>query len=80
MLKDVPTEMLASVVQKTMLECKFLPSIAELCEACKSLSSTVKGEKVVPDWGEWPGRARIQPGRFPYKFLIFGIALAIPPM
>lgn len=51
-LKDIPQEMLASVVQKAMHECKFLPSIAELSEACKSLVATVQGEKVVPDWGE----------------------------
>lgn len=51
-LQDVPEELLLSVVQKTMLECKFLPSIAELVEACKSITSTVRGTKLVPDWGE----------------------------
>lgn len=51
-LQDVPQELLLAVVQKTMLECKFLPSIAELVEACKSLTATVTGKKLVPDWGE----------------------------
>ena len=51
-LKDVPEELLMSVVQKTMLENKFLPSIAELVEACKSITSTLSGKKLVPDWGE----------------------------
>jgi hypothetical protein len=51
-LQDIPQELLLSVVQKTMLENKFLPSIAELAEACKSITSTVTGNKLVPDWGE----------------------------
>lgn len=51
-LKDIPERLLFSVVEKTMLECKFLPSIAELAEACKSITATVTGEKLVPDWGE----------------------------
>jgi hypothetical protein len=52
MLKDVPQEVLQKVVEKTIYESKFLPSIAELVEACRSLTSTVNGEKEVPDWNE----------------------------
>lgn len=51
MLKDVPKDMLVSVVQKAMLEYKYLPSIAELAEACRSLDETVNGAEV-PSWGD----------------------------
>ena len=51
-LKDVPKELLLSVVQKSMLECKYLPSIAELAEACRSLNETMSGKSEVPTWGE----------------------------
>ena len=39
MLKDVPKDMLISVVQKAMLEYKYLPSVAELAEACRSVGA-----------------------------------------
>ena len=51
MLKDVPKDLLVSVVQKAMLEYKYLPSIAELAEACRSLSATMYGEDI-PSWGD----------------------------
>lgn len=52
MLKDVPQEVLQKVVQKTIYENKFLPSVAELMEACRSLAATASGKKEVPDWNE----------------------------
>lgn len=52
MLKDVPENVLQRVVEKTIYENKFLPSIAEIAEACRSLNATVSGKKEVPDWNE----------------------------
>jgi hypothetical protein len=52
MLKDIPEEVLGKVVQKTILESEFLPSIAKLVEACRSLLATASGEREVPDWSE----------------------------
>jgi hypothetical protein len=52
MLKDIPEEVLGKVVQKTILESEFLPSIAKLVEACRSLLATASGEREVPDWNE----------------------------
>lgn len=52
LLNNVPSEVLSAVIEKAITESKFLPSIAELKEHCKSLALTVTGEKVVPDWGE----------------------------
>lgn len=52
MLKDIPENILQRVVEKTIYESKFLPSIAELVEACRSLTATANGVKEVPDWNE----------------------------
>lgn len=52
MLQDVPEDVFKKVVQKTICENKFLPSVAEIAEACRSLMATVSGTKEVPDWGE----------------------------
>lgn len=52
MLQDVPEDVFKKVVQKTICENKFLPSIAELVDACRSLNATVSGTKEVPDWNE----------------------------
>lgn len=52
MLKDIPQDVLQKVVEKTIYENKFLPSIAEIVEACRSLTSTASGEREVPDWNE----------------------------
>ena len=52
MLKDIPQDVLQKVVEKTIYENKFLPSIAEIVEACRSLTSTASGEREVPDWSE----------------------------
>lgn len=51
MLRDVPRDLLVSVVQKVMLEQRYLPSIAELAEACRSLDETLHGVDV-PSWGD----------------------------
>ena len=34
----------------------------------------------VPGWAVWIWAAGTPPGRFPYRFSVFGIALAFPPM
>ena len=52
MLKDIPQDVLQKVVEKIIYENKFLPSIAEIVEACRSLTSTASGEREVPDWSE----------------------------
>lgn len=52
LLKDVPQDVLQKVTQKLMLESKFLPSVAEIAEACRSLTATASGTKEVPDWNE----------------------------
>ena len=52
MLKDIPEDVLGKVVQKVIYENKFLPSVAELVEACRSLVATTNGVKEVPDWSE----------------------------
>ena len=52
MLKDIPEDVLQKVIQKVIYENKFLPSIAEIVEACRSLVATSNGAKEVPDWNE----------------------------
>lgn len=52
MLKDIPQDVLQKVVQKVIYESRFLPSIAEITEACRSLTATASGVKEVPDWNE----------------------------
>lgn len=51
-LKAIPQELLLSVVEKTIYQNKFMPSIAELVEACRSLNATINGKSEVPDWNE----------------------------
>lgn len=52
MLKDIPEEVMKKVVEKAIYENKYLPTIAELVEACRSLMATSNGVKEVPDWSE----------------------------
>ena len=42
MLEDIPNDILMSACKKIMLENKFLPSIAEIVEASRSLVGTAE--------------------------------------
>lgn len=50
-LSDLPTDVLSKVCKKLILESKFLPSIAEIVEASRSLLGTADGNKVL-SWAE----------------------------
>lgn len=50
-LSDIPTDILSKACKKLLLECKFLPSIAEIVEASRSLMGTMDGNKVL-SWAE----------------------------
>lgn len=52
LLKDFSAKTITLATQKMMLENKFLPSVAEIAEACRSLAATASGKKEVPDWNE----------------------------
>lgn len=46
MLKDVPADMVSAICDKAMMECKFLPSIAELRSMGESLIGEASGNRV----------------------------------
>lgn len=47
LLKDVPTDLLGVGIRRLMVTSKFLPTVAEIMEACKSITETVQGDKEV---------------------------------
>ena len=51
-LSDIPTDILSKVCRKMILECKFLPSVAEIVEASRSLMGTIDESYRVKPWGE----------------------------
>ena len=51
-LKTFPVDVVDKAVQKAILNCKFLPTIAELTEAIKELSGAVNEEMRVKTWEE----------------------------
>lgn len=51
-LGDIPNEILSKAVKKLLLESKFLPSIAEVVEAGKSLMGTADDSSRVREWDE----------------------------
>lgn len=51
-LGDIPNEILSKAVKKMLLESKFLPSIAEVVEAGKSLMGTADDSTRVREWAE----------------------------
>lgn len=51
-LKTFPVDVVDKAVQKAILNCKFLPTIAELTEAIKELSGAVNEELRVKTWEE----------------------------
>lgn len=52
LLKDIPNEVLSKSVKKLLVESKFLPAIAEIVEAAKSLMGSVDDTKRVREWDE----------------------------
>lgn len=53
MLEGIPVEMLDSVCNKTVYECKYLPSISEIIMAAKNLQGEITGTKTVPFAEAW---------------------------
>ena len=53
MLKDIPAEVLDRVCKKAILECKYLPSIAELFEATQNLVREANGTNELPFAEVW---------------------------
>ena len=51
MLSDIPVEVLDGVCRKTVYEHKFLPSIAEITDACRSIISEKNGNRT-KSWAE----------------------------
>lgn len=51
-LASFPSEVVNKAVQKTILNCKFLPTIAELTEAIKELTGTANEGMRVKTWDE----------------------------
>lgn len=51
-LGDIPNEILSKAVKKLLLESKFLPSIAEIVEAGRSLLGTADDANRVREWDE----------------------------
>lgn len=52
MLKDIPVNVLERACQKIILENKFLPSIAEVVEASRSLVGTADDDSRIREWDE----------------------------
>ena len=52
-LEDVPADVLAKVCKKAILECKYLPSIAELVQAAQNVVAEVTGTNELPFSEVW---------------------------
>ena len=50
MLKDIPVNVLKVAAEKVMMESKFLPTIAELVEATRSLMAEAEPDTRVKTW------------------------------
>lgn len=51
-LSEIPNEVLSKACKKLILEQKFLPSVSEIVDACKSLIGTVDEASRVKSWDE----------------------------
>ena len=51
MLNDIPADVLEKVCKKAILECKFLPSIAELVQSARNFIGDMTGNST-PTWEE----------------------------
>lgn len=71
-LEDIPTEILSKAVKKLILESKFMPSVAEVVEAAKSLVGSIDGSKRVKSWDEaWAEIQKQMHDAFIYKQPVF---------
>ena len=52
LLSDLPTDILSKVCRKLTLEAKFLPSVAEIVEASRSLMGSLDESQRVKTWAE----------------------------
>lgn len=52
MLSDIPPMLLQMAIKKSIRECKFLPSIAEILEQCELLNGAVHEDARAKDWDE----------------------------
>ena len=52
-LQDVPADVLDKACDKVIMECKYLPSIAELVQAAKSLVKEANGTNALPFAEVW---------------------------
>ena len=51
MLNDIPADVLDKVCKKAILECKFLPSVAELVQSARNFIGDMTGNST-PTWEE----------------------------
>lgn len=78
MLADVPNTVLAKAVKRLILEKTFLPSVAEIVTAAKSIIAEVAPESRLPDWQEaWGEIERAMQSSAPPEFTHPIIALAV---
>lgn len=52
LIKDIPNGILSKTVKKLLVESKFLPAIAEIVEASKSLMGTADDTQRIREWDE----------------------------
>lgn len=72
LLEDIPTELLSKSVKKLILENKFMPSIAEIVDAAKSLMGSIDDTKRTKSWDEaWGEIQRQMHDAFIYKKPVF---------
>lgn len=78
MLADVPNAVLGKAVKRLILEKNFLPSVAEIVAAAKSIVEEVAPERRLPDWQEaWAEIEAAVQSSAPAKFSHPIIALAV---
>ena len=75
MLVDFPVSVLEAASRRLMLENKYLPSVAEIVEACKSISATKSGNAAIDYITAWQ-EVREQL----YKTGVYGIPQFSSPM
>lgn len=79
MLEDMPVVLLSKAVKKLIFEKTFLPSVAEIVTAAKSIAVEVNAANRLPDWQEaWAEiEAAVQSGAPAAQFSHPIIALAV---
>lgn len=78
MLEDMPVVLLSKAVKKLIFEKTFLPSVAEIVTAAKSIAVEVNASNRLPDWQEaWAEIEAAVQSSAPAKFSHPIIALAV---